>query len=55
MMIKVKEKQIPKELSPMIFGITGRGRTAQGCMEVLENLPITKINSEELEAIWADR
>ena len=32
---KVREKHIPKELSPMIFAITGRGRTAQGCIEVL--------------------
>lgn len=40
---KIKQKEIPKELSPMIFAVTGRGRTAQGCIEVLENLPITII------------
>ena len=40
---KIREKEIPKELSPMIFAVTGRGRTAQGCLEVLENLPITHI------------
>ena len=32
---KIKEKEIPKELSPMIFAVTGRGRTAQGCIEVI--------------------
>lgn len=29
---KIREKQIPKELSPMIFAVTGRGRTATGCI-----------------------
>jgi alpha-aminoadipic semialdehyde synthase len=38
---KIKEKELPKELAPMIFAITGRGRSAQGCLEVLKNLPIT--------------
>lgn len=33
----------------MIFAITGRGRTAKGCMEVLENLPITLIKPKEVE------
>ena len=29
---KMKEKEIPEELRPMIFAITGRGRTAKGCL-----------------------
>jgi alpha-aminoadipic semialdehyde synthase len=29
---KILEKEIPKELSPLIFAVTGRGRTAQGCI-----------------------
>ena len=28
---QIKEKLIPKELSPMIWAVTGRGRTAKGC------------------------
>jgi len=39
----------------MIFAVTGRGRTAQGCIEVLENFPITHISPAELAGIWADR
>ena len=39
----------------MIFGITGRGRVAKGCLEVLEKFPITNIKPEEVELIWADR
>jgi len=29
---KIEEKEIPEQLRPMIFAITGRGRTAQGCL-----------------------
>ena len=39
----------------MIFAVTGRGRTAQGCIEVLENLPVTTIKPSQLEEIWADK
>lgn len=40
---QIREKNIPKELSPMIFAVTGRGRTAKGCYEVIENFPVTHI------------
>jgi alpha-aminoadipic semialdehyde synthase len=39
----------------MIFAVTGRGRTAQGCMEVLENLPITVIKEAEFNQIVATK
>ena len=39
----------------MIFAVTGRGRTAKGCLEVIDNLPVTYIKVAELEALWADR
>lgn len=39
----------------MIFAITGRGRTAKGCLEVLENLPITEIQPDEVEKIFNDK
>jgi len=29
---KITEKMIPVQLRPMIFAITGRGRTAKGCL-----------------------
>ena len=29
---KIREKEVPEELRPMIFAITGRGRTAKGCL-----------------------
>lgn len=42
-------------MSPMIFAVTGRGRSAEGALEVLNNFPITKIKPSEVETIWADR
>lgn len=39
----------------MIFCVTGRGRTAQGVMQTLKNLPIKMIDHQELEEVWADR
>ena len=43
---KIKEKKIPKELSPVIFAVTGRGRSGEGVMEVLNNLAVTTIKPE---------
>lgn len=39
----------------MIFAITGRGRTARGCIEVLENLPITYVNPNDVEGLCKDK
>ena len=39
----------------MIFAVTGRGRTAQGCIEVLQNLPVTIIKPNQIEEIWASK
>lgn len=32
----LKQGGIPKKLVPMVFGVTGTGRVAQGSIEVLE-------------------
>lgn len=39
----------------MIFAITGRGRTAKGCLEVINNFPIISINPSEVEKIVKDK
>lgn len=52
---KMVEKEIPEEFRPMIFAITGRGRTAKGCLEVLQNLPITEVGPNEVEALYLDK
>ena len=38
----------------MIFAITGRGRTAKGCLEVLENLPITHVRPDQMKQLCSD-
>ena len=53
--MQVKEKHLPKELSPMIWAVTGRGRTAQGCYKVIENFPVTHSKLNDVAKIWGDR
>ena len=40
---------IPKAFTPLVFGVTGTGRVAQGIMEVLEQLPHVKVDPDDLE------
>lgn len=46
---------MPRKLAPMVFGVTGTGRVAQGSIEVLEQLPHVKVPASELRAYLADR
>jgi hypothetical protein len=39
----------------MIFAITGRGRTAKGCLEVINNLPIINILPGDVESLVKDK
>lgn len=52
---KIVEVQLPKELCPMIFAITGRGKTAKGCITILQNLPITIISPKEIADLVAHK
>lgn len=45
---EVKRNGLPKEIGPMIIGITGYGNVAKGAMEIADLLPITEITPEEL-------
>lgn len=36
----------PKQYPPLVFGVTGTGRVAQGIMEVLELLPHVKVDPD---------
>lgn len=51
----MSKKLIPIELCPMIFAITGRGRTAKGCLEVLNNFPIINISPDQVEKLVKDK
>jgi len=45
---------LPKALSPLVIGVTGTGRCAQGSLEVLEQLPHVKVPPSELRTFLAD-
>jgi len=45
---------MPRKLSPMVFGVTGTGRVAQGSIEVLAQLPHVMVPPSELRAYLAD-
>lgn len=45
---KIQQAGLPKKLSPMVIGVTGTGRCAQGSLEVLEQLPHVKVAPQDL-------
>jgi alpha-aminoadipic semialdehyde synthase len=45
----------PAEICPLIFGVTSRGRCAQGVNEILEILPTQIVSPEDLEGIMATK
>ncbi|MBS1890034.1 MAG: hypothetical protein JST59_01975 [Actinobacteria bacterium] len=47
-------KQIDESLRPLIFGITGRGRTAQGVLKVLGNFKTKTIHPDVMEKLVAN-
>jgi len=48
---EIKEKGIPKEISPLVIGITGYGNVSKGAQEITDLLPIREITPEELLAL----
>jgi len=48
---EIEEHGLPKELQPLIIGITGYGNVAKGAMEIADLLPITEISPEELQLL----
>jgi alpha-aminoadipic semialdehyde synthase len=51
---KLAQKEIDKSLRPLIFAVTGRGRTAQGVMKILSNFRIKNIHPDEMEKLVAN-
>lgn len=49
----IRAGSMPRNLAPMVFGVTGTGRVAQGSIEVLEQLPHVKVPPSELRAYLA--
>ncbi|KAI0631584.1 Saccharopine dehydrogenase-domain-containing protein [Trametes polyzona] len=44
----------PKSLGPIVIGITGTGKVAQGCLEILEDLPTECITVDQLHNVVTD-
>ncbi|KAH8105477.1 Saccharopine dehydrogenase-domain-containing protein [Cristinia sonorae] len=41
----------PKGLGPIVFGVTGTGKVAQGVLDLLADLPICMVNVQDLAAL----
>ncbi|KAI0665470.1 Saccharopine dehydrogenase-domain-containing protein [Trametes maxima] len=44
----------PKSLGPIVIGVTGTGKVAEGCLAILEDLPIEKITVDQLHNVVTD-
>ena len=51
----LKYTGMPKELSPMVFAITGRGKTSEGVYEILKLLPIKEVLPEDLPNLFKNK
>jgi len=47
----IAEHGLPRELTPLVIGITGYGNVSKGSQEILELLPVKEISPEELPAL----
>lgn len=45
---EIKEKGLPKEICPLVIGITGYGNVSKGAQEITDLLPIQEISPAEL-------
>ncbi|PCH34748.1 hypothetical protein WOLCODRAFT_139556 [Wolfiporia cocos MD-104 SS10] len=44
----------PKSLGPIVFGVTGSGKVADGVLDILQELPIVRVKVEDLPALVSD-
>jgi len=51
---KIKREGIPDTISPVIVGIAGYGNVSRGAQEILDVLPVKKINPNQLESVKED-
>ena len=46
--MKIAENGLPREITPLTFGVTGYGNVSKGAQEILNLLPIMEISPEQL-------
>lgn len=52
----LKKEKILKDISPLIFGVTGaRGRVGSGAIEILKFFPCKFVTFEEIEVMFQDK
>ncbi|KAI0302611.1 Saccharopine dehydrogenase-domain-containing protein [Russula brevipes] len=51
---QIIEHGTPRILGPVIIGVTGNGNVTQGILSILSELPIVKVNVDDLPALVSD-
>ena len=51
---EIKKGGLPRELEPMVVGLTGYGNVSQGAQEILDMFPVKEISPEELLTISSE-
>jgi len=50
----IKKGGLPRELEPMVVGLTGYGNVSQGAQEILDMFPVKEVSPEELLTIFSE-
>ncbi|TFK51437.1 hypothetical protein OE88DRAFT_1718878 [Heliocybe sulcata] len=50
----IKEGGTPRSVGPIVIGVTGSGKVAQGMLDILEDLPVQRVQVKELERLVRD-
>lgn len=50
---EIKSGGLPRELEPMVVGLTGYGNVSQGAQEILDMFPVKEISPDELVKIFS--
>lgn len=45
---EISENGLPKEISPVVFGVTGYGNVGRGAIEIIDLLPFKELSASEL-------
>ena len=48
----IRTKKLPKEICPLIFGVTGNGKVSKGSFEILDLLPHEYIDADNIKSLF---
>ncbi len=51
---EVKKGGLPRELEPLVVGVTGYGNVSRGAQEILDLFPVKEISPDELETTFSE-